>query len=445
MIVLLVDDDKSFRQLVRLHLENTFEDLSIIEKECGTDAIEYLKNQARPDLVICDFDMEPGNGLTVYTHLFQKGKLLVPFLLMSSVDAADPRLKSYTRKNPLLAKPFDRSQLINSLKQVFSGPNWEEISFEKEFYKVRAILFHRYNKTSCDIYLRLSPVKFVKLFHKDTSFTVAELEQYRQRYNQYFYIKKTDYKDFALSMLDQKFLSFDGPAEEKIARGQAMLQELLKTVGLSTQTLKNLNELHQETEKEIQRDPEISRLLGDARQKNNYIYDHSYLLSFICLTILQKMPWQSPQIRKRMILASLLHDLMLDDPKLAYVMDNEELTLANLSRKEDQVVLNHTVEMTNLLSRKEGKALGIDEIILNHHENPWGSGFPRKLDPQKLSLPTKLFIFSHHFISALYRASFDESKIATVIDEMKKDFSVGDFALFATALEETVIKSKKAA
>ena len=65
----------------------------------------------------------------------------------------------------------------------------------------------------------------------------------------------------------------------------------------------------------------------------------------------------------------------------------------------------------------------IDIIILNHHENAEGTGFPRSLSPNRTFPLSIVFIVAHDFVSHLYKIDFEEEKIPSVINAIEKKYA----------------------
>ena len=68
----------------------------------------------------------------------------------------------------------------------------------------------------------------------------------------------------------------------------------------------------------------ISHLLYKIRNKKDYIYDHSYLASFVCCHMLKQMHWTTNNKIDYLCMASLFHDILLDDPNLAMVENQND-------------------------------------------------------------------------------------------------------------------------
>ena len=81
--LLLVDDSKTCRQLVKSSLE--MEGYEVIEASNGEDALKVIRNMDI-DIIISDFDIPVLDGVTLCRIIRQQDKLSTPFLLLSSLQ-----------------------------------------------------------------------------------------------------------------------------------------------------------------------------------------------------------------------------------------------------------------------------------------------------------------------------------------------------------------------
>lgn len=103
--VVVIDDDRSMRELVALHLRNDGYEVSVAEDAVAGGHMVLSKS---PDLIICDIEMPYLNGLefvaALKTHPTTKG---IPVVVLTARDDAEEKAATvgaaaYLRK-PLLA------------------------------------------------------------------------------------------------------------------------------------------------------------------------------------------------------------------------------------------------------------------------------------------------------------------------------------------------------
>ena len=106
--ILVVDDEKEIRELVRLYLEN--EHYQVIEAEDGQQALETLRRQ-RVDLCILDIMMPKMDGYHVLREMRKDNN--IPVLILSAKDADSEKILGLNLgADDYMAKPFNPLELV---------------------------------------------------------------------------------------------------------------------------------------------------------------------------------------------------------------------------------------------------------------------------------------------------------------------------------------------
>ncbi len=109
--ILLVDDSKTMRQVLRTHLMGSGYDF--LEADSGRAALDVLSQQAI-DLVISDVRMEDIDGIALTQHIRKREDLgtRVAIILISGDRSASLRARSFLAgADEFLEKPLDPAQL----------------------------------------------------------------------------------------------------------------------------------------------------------------------------------------------------------------------------------------------------------------------------------------------------------------------------------------------
>ena len=119
---LIVDNNRHMRSLVRTMLQR-FGGKQIAEAATTDKALESLV-LSPPDLVICDRDLTPMDGLDFVRELRSRGtsdgKVLPIILLMSRTDQASVLEAKKTGVNHMLAKPVSAQTLSARISLCFA-------------------------------------------------------------------------------------------------------------------------------------------------------------------------------------------------------------------------------------------------------------------------------------------------------------------------------------
>jgi CheY-like chemotaxis protein len=118
--ILIVDDEATLRLLMRKFLEKAGYQVS--EAEDGEKGIIKAK-ETTPDLILLDVTMPKINGYQVDQELGADPNLKkIPVILVTGTSqVVGDGIKLKTHAKHKLAKPFDRDQLLNKVKEVLGN------------------------------------------------------------------------------------------------------------------------------------------------------------------------------------------------------------------------------------------------------------------------------------------------------------------------------------
>jgi two-component system alkaline phosphatase synthesis response regulator PhoP len=117
MRVLIVDDDKYIRRLVRSLLEA--EGMECHEAEDGLRALTVAR-QLHPDIMILDIMLPGLDGYKVSRMLkFDDEYADISIIMLTSrAEPTDKETGYYTGADVYITKPFDQEELVNTVKQL---------------------------------------------------------------------------------------------------------------------------------------------------------------------------------------------------------------------------------------------------------------------------------------------------------------------------------------
>lgn len=111
-IVLVVDDDKSIRELLTILLNN--QDIDVIAAKDGLEALELLKKN-KVDLIILDVMMPKMDGMVTCMQI--RKTLNIPIIILSAkAEDADQILGLTIGADDYMPKPFNSMLLIAKVK-----------------------------------------------------------------------------------------------------------------------------------------------------------------------------------------------------------------------------------------------------------------------------------------------------------------------------------------
>lgn len=112
--ILIVDDEKSIRNLVRSYLEADAFD--VLEGENGEEAVTLVRNQS-PDLVVLDVGMPVLDGIEALRQIRSFSNVYV-VMLTARAEEVDKLIGLSVGADDYLTKPFSPRELVARIKAV---------------------------------------------------------------------------------------------------------------------------------------------------------------------------------------------------------------------------------------------------------------------------------------------------------------------------------------
>ncbi len=444
--ILIVDDEPEIREVISFFLESECQ-AEIIEASSGLHAIECLKQNPDIFCIICDYRMSPGTGGDVFKYLLEiKSKAL--FVLASSER---PEMhEEFTGHT--LAGCIEKPYLAEGLKKVLpflkSGTE-SATGMLDEYSRIKTTLLYRANVMPCDIYLRLSKAKFIKIIFAQDVFGEDELKRFDLKDLQYLHIKIADYSIF-FGKLEKDFIS--RVATKNLTETESLnlsleMQETVHSLSVAmgfSEKIETISKTNVSLAlKMIEAKPGLADLLKKISiTSENYISSHSLMLPYVACGLADLMKWNSDQTFYKLTLASFLHDISLDDDALAAYSSVEELKTDMLHVKtwteaQLQEYLNHPQKAAQIVTSFHEIPPDVDSIVAQHHELPDGSGFPMHLNYARISPLACLFIIAHDIVTYCYKKGNCIDMQAFVLDR-EQSYVSGKFKTIFVALKKSI-------
>lgn len=194
--ILIADDEKEIRDLLRLYLEN--EKYEILEAEDGIQALGILENE-KVDLCLLDIMMPRMDGYHVLQELRKTSN--IPVMILSAKDADSEKILGLNLgADDYLAKPFNPLEAVarvnSNLRRFYSfgtaAGGFTKDSTEVELLKVRDL---KLDRDACMLYkgedsIELTSVEFriMQLFMEHPGKVFTKQQIYEQGWGEEYII-----------------------------------------------------------------------------------------------------------------------------------------------------------------------------------------------------------------------------------------------------------------
>lgn len=437
MKILIVEDEPEILELVVDIVDSSLGDGEVISAPDFQSAIKSLE-AGDVDAVISDQNLPDGTGGKIYAHIMEKG-FDIPFVLCSSEPPeAVPELKDvkifFSVEKPNIVDPL--MQAVEKLESNHTEKSGEEYT-TPDYSRLRLQSLVKANSVPCDVFLKLSEKKYIKVLNDSDAFGQADFDHYQSKNVQYLYVKRDDAPSF-LKNLTKTVTSIveaakaSGDASQAIDVGSqaiSTIQDSIRTLGITPEVQELTKESMDMAVQTIKKNPELKDLFKKFKSDpDSYISSHSNALSYISCHLLSMMPWRSDTGFYKLSLASMMHDISLENNELAAVdtLDELEEKKSQFTRKELEEYKKHTITAAELIRALDNMPPDVDAIVLQHHEKPDGSGFPHSIGAVRISPLSALFIVAHEIVREL-NAKGDDFDLIKFMESAPKKYSRGQF------------------
>lgn len=437
MEILLVQPDKDVREMMAFTFESQF-DATVHRLETPQEAFDLLLEDTPIELIVCN---DTKDNLKLFKYLLSV-EATIPCLLIQPTNkdevAAFPDLNVIGRVD-ITASEEDLKEVM---KEVITQGKLEQDKEESDYSRIKTELLIKVVPLQADIYIRLSRIKFVKLFKKGDVFDINDLDRYlKKKKVEYLFLKKDDasafvnkFKTVLADVLKRDDLTVDQSIELASSVHEAV-QELGSQLGFTPEVQSLVKDNVSAVLSGVRKGGTLGNLLQNMeKEPKKYLSSHSVMIAHVACGIAAKMDWSSDTTFEKLTYAALLHDIHLKNHQLAQITTLEELRKSNNSFKPEEIdhFLKHPLACAETAMNFSEIPADVAAIIREHHERPDGSGFPRKLTSARIAPLSAVFIVAHDIVLGHF-------KNGESIEEFKEKYGdslkVGNFRKVISALE----------
>lgn len=286
------------------------------------------------------------------------------------------------------------------------------------YTKIKVTLLEKVGILRGDLYIQLSANHFVKLYQEGDLFGPADFHRVTQEKQlEYLYLKGKTVQEFVQKYTDQveqKISENKIPSlKEAIEVNEAVhetLHSMAEDLGLAKETQQLAKTQMRVMLRSVGKSPKLKTFLHKlSKFKGEYLSTHSMATGYLACAIATQFEWGSEATFQKLTLAALLHDIALDNSKHAEILTKKDLELTPLNLDDFEKVQQHCQKAAELVRGFTETPPDVDVIILQHHEAPDGSGFPRGLRHSYISPLASVFSVAHEIADRSVRLGHNYS------------------------------------
>jgi HD-GYP domain-containing protein (c-di-GMP phosphodiesterase class II) len=192
----------------------------------------------------------------------------------------------------------------------------------------------------------------------------------------------------------------------------------------------------------IELSPSLQARLVSPPGDEDYGPVHSVTLAHLACALASALTWTSGQTFFQLCLAAFLHDLPLGKRPIAQLQTLDDLAhlRERFSTEDIQSFLKHPETAAEWTRQMTGLPPDVDRILVEHHERPDGSGFPKRLNQLNIAQLSAVFIFAHELMS-FYLKVGPAGRIEDFINGLAPEFHRGVFREIHACLVRTTAQA----
>lgn len=445
MDILLFHTDREKMKVLSFCIESQL-NVAVRQASSLEQTMSHLLADENVDLIIAN---ESQQLSLLIKYLLSVGSQ-IPIVVMAPSSQPAPQSFSGIEMIAQVTEAQASTELISVLREKYREIA-ESPANDSGYCRISVELLCDVTPLVDSVYVRLSNIKYVKLFKAGTVFTERDLRRLCGVRNiEYLYILKSAAGEFIERLQDKlradssNLVDGDERLFSTVAYVQETLQDLTQKIGF-TPPVVELAKTHVETAvKAIGKFPRLTRIFeGSILRNANYTSKHSVMVAHVACAIASQMGWPSDSTFQKLTIASLLHDLTLAKPEYAHVKTKQDLMDAKSKFLPTEVtsIESHPFAAGELVNKLTEIPGDVYLVVLQHHEVPDGSGFPRGLRASAISPLAAVFIVAHELVDEFEKQG-DTFDMIAFFQDREELYSVGTFKKIAKCfLEPAVTKA----
>ncbi len=435
---LIVSGKKEFSEIIRFIVECRFKS-NVSVSQNPSDAMEYLKKaNSFPQLIIYDYDPDCFLVEDFIMYLRQNAHSTHIAILVDNVS----KTTESVFQNLDNVHPITRENCLPELQKLSLNLFCKkEILNGEPYCRIHLDAVDILDGVRNYLYISLNSGKFIKLFNEDDVVDELDIKKYREKRVDFLYLERKSC-DWIIKQLNKQFHIFlksrnfkfivrspDEPPQKKF---EQKLIRVTDELHIDPEFKEEIVGMTDKIYGAVAKSPSLAQIFAYLKKNANrfsYINQRTQFMSLVTCALAKSLEWHSKATLNKLIYASILHDITLVTREhLLILRDLKDFQgkEEGLTAQDKEIYLNHSKEAASLVKQAFSVAPAeTNVIILQHHEQPDGKGFPGRLSGDRISPLSALFIICNDFAS--YYLFEDEPELSDFCLKAEKKYDTGPF------------------
>lgn len=282
-----------------------------------------------------------------------------------------------------------------------------------EFIEISIKIIQKFNKVlHFDVYVKRASDEYTKIFQKGDTLDKERVKIYLDKGINYFYVTEKDYQIYSM-FIERLGETIASSSVQGLSENDA--HELIKELTLFTmnemtvklnideRTVTNAGNIVNSAIGSLKKDPKSLIKILTLMVNQPYIIKHSIAVSLFSVMLAKKSGIESESMTALIGLGGFLHDVGVGQ----LTFDPEDIEV--LTPQQRKEVWKHPELGMQQLDSIKGIRTEVIQIVIQHHEQPNGSGYPNYLKNNEIFPPAKIVSIADSFSSMITKRSFRDA------------------------------------
>lgn len=433
--ILIVDKGHDIQELISMYVESDFNTPMITIKELK-EVFEKITSDQTISLLIADYDADNTIPIAIFNFLVEKN-LKMPFIIISAKNGSEIKelenFVSYNKGNSFLKRPFTVEDVVTVVSHSIGIKRHSTV---EGYRRIRAEKIEYYVQENIPLYILDHENNYVQIDASDTERLIGEVKNLVLAGEEFFYMTFDDYQTFSDTVVQKLKDKMLAPKTNMLERFQLQFSSIenihqsLQALGLGTREIELGAAVTDTTLKVLNSNNKTSKILGKLIKNRDYKYELAMLSSYMSTAMAHHVDWTTSASYQKLSMAAIFQDLSLADIDHVKIVSVKSEEFLKLSEKDKILVKNHPEESCKLLdgfSEIEDIVGDIKNIIMQHHERPDRSGFPKGIGSNTIFPLGCIFIIAHEFCHRLIEKPLTKATLEKVVVDFSQHFTHGNF------------------
>lgn len=377
-----------------------------------------------------------------------------PFIFIGSPNSVKSYITSEILQHPLTNFIVETPISLDEFKKSFNGSiNWvKKEEFEEsilefsrdDLQRMRIRNFYLFEQMPYDVYIELTPTKFGKVITKNKPYSHQLIQNYSRKNIKFLYIKTDEHLKTLDTSIKNLLKIYDAKLKDRKKyivlhlKTIFFIRQFIKTASVSADVVKITHLFIDSVREVVKYQESLSDLLDQITESTNMTFpEHSLATAYVCETILYHMGWSADMTRDKLLLASILQDIGLNNDDMIKIRSLNDPNLKMFTEDEQLDFRNHPLKAAQISTFFNGFS-DVDFILSEQHEHPTGDGFPKGMNSSGLTTISCIFILANSFVSRIASTQKSPTVYKDILTGMKQIYNTGNFKDPLKALEKAI-------